>query len=49
MTKSPLPTASSAASGTEEGVHPMGNYRHRREAEGTHSAGAKGPRQNEGL
>lgn len=49
FTKSPLPTASSAASGTEEGVHPMGTNSHRREADGNHRAGAACPRQFEGL
>lgn len=48
MTKSPLPTASSAASGIEEGVHPMGAFNHRRETDGNLSAGASRPGQIEG-
>lgn len=49
FTKSPLLTASSAASGNEEGVHPMRTNNHRREAEGNHCAGASRPRQLEGM
>jgi hypothetical protein len=41
--QSPLPKASPAASGTGEGVHPMGRNSHRRETDGNHRAGGLAP------
>ncbi|SCW36830.1 hypothetical protein SAMN02927924_00231 [Sphingobium faniae] len=47
MTKSPLPKASAAASGTAEGVHPMGTFCPRCEASVFTAPGASVPGQIE--